>query len=355
MEQKNDGVIRVTADDIAAVQTPEPFVPVTAPSSQPSGARSYGNINTAAAEAAPVAPAERPSFLLQGWFYLGAAGLLGAVAAWGICEPAFVDEYNTYRWGNIWMMPLVTAMMLTGFALAESIVERSLKKALKRLLVIPLGIIMGFIFEGIANVVYGAGLQLVVATAGESTIPSNPAWWIAGALAWAVFGVAGGLIYGLIGQSGKKAKYGVLGGALGAFLGGLVFDPIALLVDHGIASRAVGFGLLGTAAGAAMGFVESALKDRWLYVSAGPLAGKQFVLYKASTSIGSDQSCDIYLFKDNSILPQHAMLEVRGAQASLRAQAPVYVSGVPTQNKVLLSGDTINVGRYSFKYNERHR
>ncbi|MGH9522530.1 MAG: FHA domain-containing protein, partial [Terriglobales bacterium] len=94
---------------------------------------------------------------------------------------------------------------------------------------------------------------------------------------------------------------------------------------------------------------------RWLYVSAGPLAGKQFILYKPTTIIGSDQSSDIYLFKDSSIAPQHALIEVRGAQTTLRAQAPVFVSGVPAHSRVLLSGDIVQIGRYWFKYNERHR
>jgi type III secretion system (T3SS) inner membrane Yop/YscD-like protein len=138
-------------------------------------------------------------------------------------------------------------------------------------------------------------------------------------------------------------------------LGGVLFDPIALFLNNAMVSRLVGFGLFGLATGAAIGFVESALKDRWLYVSAGPLAGKQFILYKPQTSIGSQQQCDIYLFKDSSILPQHAMLEARGNQMLLRAAAPVYVSGMPTQSRVLLSGDVIQIGRYTFRYNERLR
>ncbi len=354
MADKNDAVIRVTVEDLAAVDSAATVAPAaTAPTAGPGTVRSYGNINTAVAETEPARSEERPSLLLQGWFYLGAAGLVGAVAGWGICEHAFVDGENN-RWGNIWLLPLVLMLMLTLFALAESVVERSIKKAVTRLLmVIPLGVVFGFIFSGVANAIYGIGLQLIFSM-GVHTY-RNPAWWIVRAVAWASFGVASGLIYGLVGKSGKKAKYGVIGGAVGAFVGGLAFDPIALLVDGGAYSRAFGLGLLGLAAGAAMGFVESALKDRWLYVSGGPLAGKQFILYKSTTVIGSDQSSDIYLFKDSSIAPQHAVIELRGAQATLHARAPVFVSGVPTQSRVLLSGDTIYIGRYSFRYNERHR
>ncbi|MCI0351416.1 MAG: FHA domain-containing protein [Acidobacteriales bacterium] len=353
MAQNDEPLIRVTLEDVEKVVLPTATPAAAAVAQAPApGARSYGNIN-AAEPAAPVTPEERGTFLLQGWFYLGAAGLLGAVGGWGICEPAFVDGEGS-RWGNDWLMPLVLMLMLTGFAVSESIVERSWRKAVTRLaLVIPLGLIFGWVFEAVANIIYGIGLQTIFSMGVQTA--RNPAWWVARAIAWMVFGVAGGLVYGMIGKSSKKGKYGVIGGVIGSGLGGLLFDPISMGVDNGTWSRGVGLALFGLATGAAMGFVESALKDRWLYVSAGPLAGKQFILYKPLTTIGSQQQCDIYLFKDSSIAPQHATIELRGTQAYFRSVTPVYVAGVPTQAKVLLSGEAIQIGRYSFRYNERHR
>jgi hypothetical protein len=134
-----------------------------------------------------------------------------------------------------------------------------------------------------------------------------------------------------------------------------VFDPISFATRTGSVSRAVGFGLLGLATGVAIGIVESALKDRWLYVASGPLAGKQFILYKPLTTIGSSQGCDIYLFKDNSILPEHGTIEMRGAQTFLRSNGPVFVSGAPARQRALQSGDLIQIGRYAFHFRERQR
>jgi hypothetical protein len=179
--------------------------------------------------------------------------------------------------------------------------------------------------------------------------------WIARGLAWMVFGVAGGIVYGLVDRSGKKMRYGILGGIIGAGLGGMIFDPISFATKTGLLSRAVGFSLFGLATGVAMGIVESALKDRWLYVAAGPLAGKQFILYKPVTMIGSSQQCDIYLFKDPSIQSQHASIELRGAQTFLHALGQVFVSGQPARNRALQTGDLIQVGRYAFHFRERHR
>ena len=104
-----------------------------------------------------------------------------------------------------------------------------------------------------------------------------------------------------------------------------------------------------------MGLVESALKDRWLYVTAGPLAGKQFILYKASTVLGSDQASDIYLFKDANILPQHAVVEINGARVQVRAFGETYVAGQPARTQVLVSGTSMQIGRYVFGYQERQR
>jgi hypothetical protein len=350
MANPTDGsAIKITAEDLAGVKVPESVVPTVAPSS---GAKMYGTINETAEQFVSV-PAERGSILLQGWFYLGLAGLLGALAGWGIAEPGFVDGPG-HHWGNFLIIPLIVTLMCIGLGVSESIVERSARKALLRgALALPLGILLGFIFDMMAETVYGLLLR-VISEAGVQTY-KNPAVWIVRGFAWMVFGAAGGVVYGIVGQSTKKGTYGVLGGAIGAGLGGLVFDPISMGTHVGWVSRAVGFGLLGMAAGIGMGLVESALKDRWLYVVAGPLAGKQFILYKSETSIGSRQEADIYLFKDPNILPRHAVVTISGARVALHATGPMQWAGQPVHDRVLQDGDLLQLGRYAFRYKEKHR
>jgi hypothetical protein len=335
--------LKITLDDLAKVVVPQDVsaAAIGAPSAT---GKSYGTI-TDAADKAPAVSEERGSFLLQGWFYLGAAGLLGALLGWGLCEPGFVDAVGGHRWGNTWLVPVIIILMCIGFGVAESAVERSVQKALLRgALALPLGTLLGFVFYFIANIIYNILLSLAA-----------DAVWIARGLAWAVFGAAGGSVYGLVGQSAKKAKYGIIGGMIGAGIGGMIFDPISMLTKGAAPSRAVGFALVGLATGVAMGLVESALKDRWLYVTAGPLAGKQFILYKAQTTIGSRQQSDIYLFKDPNILPEHAVIGISGSRVQLRALGPAYVGGNTAQNKQLQDGDLVQIGRYAFRYKERHR
>ncbi len=349
----NDQPLKITLEDIASVAVPEPAVVTPAQQVSGAGARSYGTINQTAEQFVGV-PEERGSVLLQGWFYLGVAGLLGATAGWAIAEPGFVDGGASQRWGNFLLLPLIVTLMCFGFAMAESSVERSVHKAVLRgVLSLPLGLMLGFFFNLMANIIYGIGLHVCYQAGAQSY--HNPAVWIARGIAWMVFGAAGGLVYGIIGQSAKKGYYGVIGGVIGAGLGGTLFDPIAIFTKGGAPSRAVGFALVGIATGVGMGLVESALKDRWLYVMAGPLAGKQFILYKSLTSIGSRQQSDIYLFKDPNILPEHAVIQIAGARVQLRASGPILWAGQTVRSRVLQDGDLLQIGRYSFRYKEKHR
>jgi hypothetical protein len=342
--------IKITLEDLDAVATPggspSPITPV-----EP-GSRSYGTISEAA-DPSPAVAEEHGSIFLKAWFYLGAAGFLGAAVAWAICEPAFVDGPG-HRWGNYLMLPLIVALVCVSFGIAESIAEQAPKKALFRTLIsLPLGLVLGGILQLIAEIAFSILLG-VIGSLGVHDF-KHPAFWISRGLAWAVFGAAGGIVYGIVGQSAKKGQYGVLGGMIGAAVGGMIFDPIAMAVggENAALSRVIGFSILGLAAGASMGVVESALKNRWLYVTAGPLAGKQFILYKAQTSIGSLQQADIYLFKDQSILPNHAMITTQGPRVRLTATGPAFVAGSPVHDRLLRDGDLIQIGRYTFRYKEK--
>jgi len=350
--ENKDKSIKITMDDLANVSVPDPaaLLPTT---QSAGGAKVYGSINEASDPQTQVTE-EKGSLLLQGWFYLGVAGLVGALLGWGVCEPWFVDGPDRRVWQSFLLTALVVTLQCVAYAISESIVERSPKKALIRGgLAIPIGLVLGVMISFFAGIVFMITTGLVGALGVQTA--RNPAFWLARGIAWMVLGVAAGAAYGIIGMSAKKAWYGILGGAIGAGLGGMLFDPIALATKGGAVSRGVGFGLLGMATGVAMGLVESALKDRWLYVTAGPLAGKQFILYKPRTMIGSDQKCDIYLFKDSNILKEHAIVELAGSRIMLLAIGATYVNGQPVRQQVLMSGVVVQIGRYAFRYQERQR
>jgi len=299
------------------------------------------------------------SIFLKGWFYLGLSGLLGAFFAWLICEPSF-NDYQESGWLGNMIFPLMTIFMCVNFGTIESIVERSWQRAIKRgFSSLGLGLVIGFILAMIAGLIFIFFKVLLVNSGiSENDLVSNPILWLSRGFAWALLGMAGGLVFGIISKSGKKTSYGVLGGVIGGFIGGFFFDPISLLTNGGEASRAIGMIILGTSTGIAIGLVESVLKERWLYVSSGPLAGKQFVLYQDFITIGKSQECLIFLFKDPSILEQHATIVKRAGRTIINAFGPVEISGQlyqEQQQKVLCSGDVLRIGRYTFTYAEKEK
>jgi hypothetical protein len=353
----DQGKIRISWDDVNKAEV-DPPTPVAIPVSRPVRAASDGSWGTVAQQpfATGTATTSGGSVLLKGWFYLGAAGFLGAFLAWMFCEPAFEDG-GPQSWADAWMFPLMIILMSIGFGTVECMVERMWNRLLLRALAAcGLGLVFGFVFYFIANFVYALLLPIVIQL-GVTSI-NNPLLWIRRSLAWAVFGMAGGLVFGIVSKSGKKTSYGMLGGVIGAAIGGLLFDPISLMAGGAEASRAIGMSILGASTGIAIGLVESALKDRWLYVSGGPLAGKQFVLYQDMVTIGRSQSNTVYLFKDPGVLEQHATIEHRAGRSLLTAYGPVVVSGQPLQSnmqRALNSGEVIQIGRYTFTYAEKER
>jgi hypothetical protein len=344
-EANDDGKIRITSEDLERVSLPKR-------DDTAGEARNYGTVTES--PLAQSTRAERGSIFMKAWCYLGLAGLAGAGMAWALCEPWFIDDGAHSSWANHLIFPLMLVLMCAGFALAESLVEHSYRKAaIRGALSLALGTVLGFVFYFIANIIFSIGLAILAQGGGLSE--KSPGFWITRAIAWMGFGIAGGVVYGIIGQSGKKCLYGIAGGMLGAGLGGLVFDPIALAMGGAAVSRLVGMALFGLATGVGMGLVEDALKDRWLYVAAGPLAGKQFILYKPVTVIGSLQASDIYLFKDPSVLPTHAVIEMRGQRPFVRAAGPATIQGRPIREALLQSGDALQIGRYMFLYRDRER
>jgi hypothetical protein len=179
----NKPALKITLEDLAKVQVrtePQGSAAVAA-----GAARQYGNI-AAGTEGPATVTEEKGSIFLQGWFYLGAAGLIGALIGWGICEPFFTDSIqNRNSWADILMIPLILMFMCLGLGVVESIVERSLKKALIRaLLGLALGLVFGFIFDRLANIFFYIG-RGIIASLGVQTY-KNPAFWIVRGLAWGV-------------------------------------------------------------------------------------------------------------------------------------------------------------------------
>ena len=83
-------------------------------------------------------------------------------------------------------------------------------------------------------------------------------------------------------------------------------------------------------------------------MQAGPLAGKQFVIYRDTTVLGSSPKAEIYLFKDEAIEPRHAVIYNRGGRFEIEdcnTRDGTYVNGVPVKRQFIQSGDKVVLGK----------
>lgn len=255
------------------------------------------------------------------------------------------------------VFPLVAAFVGLFVAAADGLLSRAWRRAvLCGLVGLSSGLALGMITSLFGEFVYGLGRRLVEGMEGESGVSAAAfvTQMVTRGLAWAVTGAAMGLGQGIALRSKRMLLNGLLGGMIGALVGGMLFDPIDRLLHGGTvgagaeASRAVGFLVIGLGAGLMIGVVELLARDAWLKMLAGPLAGKEFMLFKNPTTIGSSPKADIYLFKDSEVEPTHALIHVLGEDYELESAAGggrTLLNGLPVRRARLEPGDQIRIGK----------
>jgi hypothetical protein len=173
------------------------------------------------------------------------------------------------------------------------------------------------------------------------------------------YGVVGSFLLiapGVLMRNFKKLGVGLLGGFIGGVIGGALLAPVANLTGNVVVSRAIAFLAIGGIAGAATGLIENAAKAGWLKVIQGFIAGKQFILYRATTYIGSSPECHIYLFKDPAIGRRHAAVHIVPGGFDLEdlpLGGATFVNGRAVSRVRLRTGDQIQVGSTAFTFQEK--
>ncbi|HUG91473.1 MAG TPA: FHA domain-containing protein [Planctomycetaceae bacterium] len=312
--------------------------------------------------------------LFSSWFYLAIASGLGAFVAWAVMEPYFSDDPflgNENLVVRILFFPTVTGFVGLFLGAAEGLMCRNLGRAA----------VCGSVGLGIG---FGAGLVALIPTMMlfqlmarlaihwsrdpvnlENVVPTGVGFLLlimGRGMAWAVASIPAGLGQGIALKDKKVVLNGLVGAVLGGLLGGILFDPIYALLStdrlEADLSRAVGFTVIGLLVGLFVGLVEGWTKTAWLLMQKGPLAGKQFVIYRDTTVLGSSPRADIYLFKDDAIEPRHALLHNRGGRfeiEDLDTPDGTYVNGVPVHRQLLHHGDQIILGKTVLEFSIRER
>jgi hypothetical protein len=154
----------------------------------------------------------------------------------------------------------------------------------------------------------------------------------------------------------KRMLIGLVGGLLGGLIGGAAYDPAIKLTGHPALGQLVALVSIGLVAGLTTGLIESAAKSGWVRVISGVIAGKQFILYRNPTYIGSAPDCQIYLFKDRKVGRRHAAIHVvKGGfeLEDLPLGASTMVNGKPVKRARLRHGDRVMIGATCFLFQEK--
>jgi hypothetical protein len=181
--------------------------------------------------------------------------------------------------------------------------------------------------------------------------------------AWTLAGSAMGLGQGIALRSKRILLHGILGGVIGGMLGGLLFDPLDFVIlgsdkIGADSSRLIGIVVIGAAVGAMIGVVELLTRDAWLRMVEGPLAGKEFLIFRDTMNIGASPRSEIYLFNDDQVAPTHATLRVIGDETEITARDkvhPLLINGQNVRTARLRAGDRIQIGMTSFVFEQRQK
>lgn len=259
--------------------------------------------------------------------------------------------------------PTISALVGLFIGAMDGILSRATRRAVY-CGAVGLGIALGagLVAALLGELVYGAGRGIVASMyteAGKLTTAGLIVQMVVRGVAWALCGAAVGLGQGVALQSKKLTMNGLLGGVIGALIGGILFDPIDLMLGNAggaEASRLIGFATIGASTGLMIGIVELMAREAWIKMLTGPITGKEFALYKQSTRIGSSPKSDIYLFKDPDVEPTHAELKVVGERFEIddcSSPAGIFINGRRVHHVTLVSGDQIRIGKSVMQFEQK--
>jgi hypothetical protein len=265
------------------------------------------------------------------------------------------------------LFPVVASFVGLFLGAAEGIICRNPLRAVSSG---AIGLGVGFLGSAVALIPTGMVFSLMSTLAVSvwedpqpDEMPTGLAFLIlmmGRAAAWSIIAIPAGMGQGIALREKKVVVNGVVGAVLGGLVGGLLFDPISLVLisEDGQAtySRAVGFAAIGAFVGLFVGLVEGWTKTAWLLMQKGPLAGKQFIMFKDTTILGSSPKADVYLFKDDAIEPKHAIVTNRGGRFEIEdCKTPdgTYVNGIAITRAVLADGDQIVLGKTVLQFSMR--
>lgn len=175
-------------------------------------------------------------------------------------------------------------------------------------------------------------------------------------LGWAIMGLGIGVSVGLIKPEKKRILFCSLGGLVGAFIGGFLFNYVVKVIPDDVVARGVAIVVMGILIGVGVGLLEQFAKAAWLKVVRGEFEGKEYLVFAGTTSIGNNGKNTIVLFKDKLVGPHHCDITLEGSKYVLTdcgTPMGTIVNGQKTARHVLRQGDAIAIGNSVLVFNTK--
>jgi pSer/pThr/pTyr-binding forkhead associated (FHA) protein len=294
-------------------------------------------------------------------FFKALAGLLGGAVGWIPVEIAthghsITDQQSTWTViGGIVSVALVAGMIGGMILAAEDNALEITPLAKRRFL---LGFIVCLVLA-LPETYYSDLIFSKILRAGGWSVdhPGSELYLVAGRLiGWTLMGLMLGVGVGLASLSMSNVLKGALGGLIGGLVGGAGFDLIGSFSQSGLASRLIGFCVIGLAIGFFIGLVHQLTKSAWLAVEAGRVKGRQFRLEGGSVALGRAEENAIGLFGDPGVQARHAVIFHQGDSYTLKnlaVQAGTLVNGNRIETVQLRDGDRVKISNYELTFHLR--
>ena len=169
-------------------------------------------------------------------------------------------------------------------------------------------------------------------------------------------GLGIGVAVGLIKPEKKRILFCSLGGVVGAFVGGFLFNYVCDVIPDDVVARGVAVVIMGMLIGVGVGLLEQFAKAAWLKVIRGEFEGKEYLVFAGTTSIGNNGKNTIVLFKDKLVGPHHCDITLDGSKYVLTdcgTPMGTIVNGQKVARHILRQGDAIAIGNSVLVFNTK--
>lgn len=256
---------------------------------------------------------------------------------------AAVTRTSTALWSAV--IALFVGLFL---GIGEGIYYGSKQKAFKYALIgASVSLVIGFVSGYLAQWMYAEML---------TDDPADFTAALVRGLGWAIMGLGIGVSVGLIKPEKKRILFCSLGGLIGAFIGGFLFNYVCDIIPNDVVARGAAIVIMGILIGVGVGLLEQFAKAAWLKVIRGEFEGKEYLVFAGTTSIGNNGKNTIVLFKDKLVGPHHCDIKLEGSKYVLTdcgTPMGTIVNGQKTVRHVLRQGDAIAIGNSVLVFNTK--